>query len=790
MADYREYAPELLAQVFDHRLQQADIRRILDSLSLDDRETFLTKISETFEKFTALLEVSSRLADSLSLDILFGRLVALTTEALHADRGTIFLNDRKSNELFSRIATGEGLTQEIRFPNHLGIAGSVFRSGASLIINDAYADARFNQAVDKKTGYRTRNILTVPILDNESVVVGVIQILNKLEDDFSESDLSMLEAMGAQAAAALIKAQLFEDLDRARREEMELFEVTRAISTEIHLMPLIQKIMATTTKILGADRSTLFINDPKSKELWAMVAEGVGTKEIRFPNHLGIAGTVFTTGETLNIPDAYADPRFNQAVDKKTGYRTNTILCMPVRNKDGVVIGVIQSLNKADGPFNAKDELRIEAFSAQAAIAIENAKLFENVLNMKNYNESILESMSNGLITLTEEQCVAKCNVAAQKILKMSEEDLLERAIGELFTEPNRWICEAVEKVTASGRADIIMDTEFMLSDGKVLSINLTAVPLIDTKGNKIGTLLVFEDISGEKRLKGTLARYMTKEVADQLMQDAEANLGGQTKLITMLFSDIRSFTTISEQMGAQETVSMLNEYFTDMVDTVFENGGILDKYIGDAIMAVFGAPFPTGKDADQAVRTAVSMMCALRRFNDRRAAEGKVTLNIGIGLNTAEVVVGNIGSLKRMDYTVIGDGVNLAARLEGANKMYGSNILISEFTKAKLQDSYVMREADLIRVKGKKKPVAIYEVLDFHTPESFPHRGEVLELFTEGLSLYRKSDFTAAQQVFGQAALLNPADRMSALYVERCALFLAEPPVGEWDGVWVMTSK
>ena len=122
----------------------------------------------------------------------------------------------------------------------------------------------------------------------------------------------MLEAMGAQASSALIKAQLFEEVERSRKEEKELFEITRAISTEIHLVPLIQKIMATTTTILESDRSTLFVNDPKTDQLWAMVAEGVKTKEIRFPNHLGIAGAVFTSGETANIPDAYADPRFNQ----------------------------------------------------------------------------------------------------------------------------------------------------------------------------------------------------------------------------------------------------------------------------------------------------------------------------------------------------------------------------------------------------------------------------------------------------------------------------------------------
>lgn len=790
MPDYHDYAPEILSQVFDHRLQQSDIRRVLDSLSQTDRNIFLDKISETFGKFTALLEVSNRLADSLSLDTLFSRLVSLTTEALHADRGTIFLNDHNTNELFSRIAMGEGM-QEIRFPNHLGIAGTVFTKGEALLIPDAYADSRFNKEVDKKTGYRTRNILTAPIRNKFATPVGVIQILNKLDGDFREDDLSMLEAMGAQASSALVKAQLYEEVERSRKEERELFEVTRAISTEIHLVPLIQKIMATTTTILEADRSTLFVNDPKTNELWALVAEGVETKEIRFPNHLGIAGMVFTSGETANIPDAYADPRFNPEVDKKTGYKTDTILCMPVLNKDGHPIGVIQSLNKKGGPFTPKDEARVMAFSAQAAIAIDNARLFENVLNMKNYNESILESMASGLITFDDDLRVEKVNTIAQSLLSEDESNLLETPVGELFTGGSQWLAETVAKVMETGEEDIALDTEMELPAGDLLAVNVTTLPLQNAEEKVIGVLVVFEDISGEKRLQGTLARYMTKEVADQLMEAGESELGGQMKPVTIFFSDIRSFTTISESLGAHETVTMLNEYFTDMVDILFEYGGILDKYIGDAIMAVFGAPFPTGRDADDALHAAVEMMRALKRFNVKREAANKQPLDIGIGLNTAEVVVGNIGSERRMDYTVIGDGVNLASRLEGANKHYGSNILISHATLAGLNDDFITRPADLLRVKGKTEPVAIFEVLDFHDEITFPNLPDSLAHFNQGYTLYHDGEFESARTEFARCRDLNPHDKLAQIYIERCTHFLDEPPPGEtWDGVWIMTSK
>jgi len=174
-----------------------------------------------------------------------------------------------------------------------------------------------------------------------------------------------------------------EELIRAKEEEVQLLEMTTELSFELNLMKLLEKIMNTTKELLSADRCTLFLTDETTNELWSQVAQGMETTEIRFPSHLGIAGSVFTSGQTVNIPDAYSDDRFNPAFDKKTGYRTRSILCMPVMNKSGKTIGVTQVLNKKGGPFAKIDERRLKAFSAQASIALENAKLFEDILDMR-----------------------------------------------------------------------------------------------------------------------------------------------------------------------------------------------------------------------------------------------------------------------------------------------------------------------------------------------------------------------------------------------------------------------
>jgi adenylate cyclase len=302
--------------------------------------------------------------------------------------------------------------------------------------------------------------------------------------------------------------------------------------------------------------------------------------------------------------------------------------------------------------------------------------------------------------------------------------------------------------------------------------------------------MLILEDISSEKRVKSTMARYMSKEVVDQLLEAGEDQLGGKDQKISVLFSDVRRFTTISEALGARETVSMLNEYFGVMVDVIFSNGGILDKYIGDAIMALFGAPFNGPQDADNAVTVANQMMSALAVLNKGRVAVGKPPLEIGVGISTGDVIVGNIGSPKRMEYTVIGDSVNLASRLEGATKYYGAGILLSENTVRDLTKPFLLRELDFMRVKGKDLPVSVYEALDFHTPETFPNMSEVLASFARGLLAYRGRQWDGAVEAFKDALVANRNDRPSKIYLDRCAHYKANPPGDDWDGVWVLTEK
>jgi adenylate cyclase len=734
-----------------------------------------------------LLVTSSRLARLDNLDEVFAELLEVISEVVNADRSTVFLNDSKSNELYSRIAQGN-LKHEIRILNNEGIAGHVFTSGEDVIVHDAENDPRILKKVGIDLQYETKNMLCVPIRNPKNQIIGVVEALNKKKGRFTKKDLETLKAIVFYSSHIMQTHQFIESAAIEQKEKMELLNLVSEMSSEIKISALLQKVMSEVTRMLDADRSTLFLHDEKNNQLWSQVAQGAGVTEIRFPSHLGIAGAVFTSGEAINIPYAYADLRFNPDFDKKTGFFTRSILCVPIIDQSGKTIGVAQVLNKRTGVFTDDDEFRLKAFGAKIASALHNADLFAKEQNLKNYNNSMLESMTNGVITLNEEEIVVTCNNAGAKILGMSSKDIIGKKIDTIFYDESAWVLDKLHAVRTTGEIEILMDSEIRFS-GEVHSVNLTLMALVDLHQKNIGSMIMIEDISNEKRMKSTMSRYIDPSIANQLLSSGGDIMGGQSLPATVLFSDIRGFTTISEKLGPQATVSMLNEYFELMVDCITKEGGMLDKFIGDAIMAAFGIPVGHDDDEDRAVRASISMIKKLNEWNIIRSAEGKLPIHIGIGLNTDTVVSGNIGSKKRMDYTIIGDGVNLAARLESACKQYAAKILISEFTYSRLKGTYRTREVDFVVVKGKTEPVAIYEVLDYHDKESFPNLMDTINQFRDGIDKYRHARWPEAITAFENTLKLNPSDRLSEIYIERCK-HLKENPPSDWQGVWVMDEK
>ena len=735
-----------------------------------------------------LLQVSESCAGLETLTDVLEQVLLIMTRETNAERSTLFLNDAETGELYSRVVKG-GPVREIRILNDSGIAGLVFQTGEAMIIHDTYSDPRFNRSVDAQTGYVTKNIICAPVRTVRGEIIGVVEAINKIEGEFTQDDLSLLDAMASQASVSLQATQQVERMRRSYRQEMEFLDVVSDLTGEIALDKLLARVMGEATRMLKAERSTLFLNDEKTQELFSRIAQGDRMGEIRMPNHLGIAGTVFSSRQAVNIPHAYADLRFNPAFDKQTGFFTRSILCVPVVNKSGKVIGVTQVLNKRGGPFTDEDEQRLKAFTAQVSIALENAKLFDDVQNMKNYAEGMLESMSNAVITLDEDGVVATCNAAGLHIMGVQSAEIIGKAAGDYFDEDNAWIMDKVRAVQETQQSEVMMDRP-MVFNGEKKAVNATVLPLISVENEKpLGTLIMLEDISTEKRMKSTMARYIDPGLADQLMAGGIDLLGGRETMATVLFSDVRGFTTLTEALGPHGTVALLNEYFTIMVGCIDAQGGMLDKFIGDAVMAAFGVPVEHDDDADRAVRAAISMLTSLDEWNQARASKGQAPVNMGIGLNTDLIVSGNIGSPTRMNYTLIGDGVNLASRLESACKQYKAKLLISEYTFRKLKGTYRTRDVDEVIVIGKTEPVRVYEVLDYHDEHTFPNLMEVVGHFKEGRKHFSSGSWDRAITSFRHALAAHPQDKLSEIYIERCEFMKANPP-DHWDGVWKLESK
>ncbi len=305
-------------------------------------------------------------------------------------------------------------------------------------------------------------------------------------------------------------------------------------------------------------------------------------------------------------------------------------------------------------------------------------------------------------------------------------------------------------------------------------------------------TLYHYLETQKEKRmLRGAFTHYVPEKVVEQIVQNPDSlKLGGEERIITVIFSDVAGFTSISEKLTPRQLVTLLNEYLTEMTEIILDHNGIIDKYEGDAIMAEFGMPVSTDDHPQVACRASLKMQRRLEELRTKWKKEGKPELSARVGINTGEVIAGNMGSKTVFDYTVLGDHVNLGSRLEGANKFYGTNIMISEFTYAYVKDDFHTRPLDLIRVKGKEKPIEVFELIAERSDKLDSKFSEMLNAYKKGMVSYRQRDWKTAIEYFSMALELKPDDFVSKIYRKRCLEYKINEPAADWDGVTTMTEK
>ncbi|MEH2419772.1 MAG: GAF domain-containing protein [Nostoc sp.] len=848
------------------------LRRVKD-LSVNEFVCLLDFITAEFQQFLRAIELINNEALETMLEKVLEAITLKIGQILQAEHTAIFLVDYDKGQLWSKVPQDN--TQkflEIRIPITVGIPGHVASTGQYLNISETYTHPLFSPELEKQMGYKIHNILCMPVISSKNQTVAVVQLANKTGNiPFNSDDEERFRDFAASIGIILESCQSFYVAARNQRGATALLLATQTLGQSLDLEATLQIVMEQARILMQADRSTLFLYRKEMSELWTKVAaaaDGTNLIEIRIPANRGIAGYVASTGEALNISDAYKDPRFDPTTDRKTGYITRNILCLPVFNSANELIGVTQLINKQQSSFTASDEEFMRAFNIQAGIALENARLFENVLLEKQYQKDILQSLSDAVISTDMAGRIVTINDAALELLGcpigeantknnkllweqnligclvwevVPIENLQMRLEDSLKTGAKHYVPEqslmvglyqvmseelGVKSETQYGlnhsypltglrnqhsilavrdrtNPDVFIpwnqpltpQSEFLTSDQVQTlerSINLTVNPLTNPEGGVRGGLVVLEDISQEKRMKTTMSRYLTPHVAEQVMALGEdALMVGERKEVTILFSDIRDYTTLTENLGAAEVVSLLNQYFETMVEAVFNHEGTLDKFIGDALMAVFGAPLPlTENHAWRAVQSALDMRRRLEEFNQRRIIQTQPQIHIGIGISSGDVVSGNIGSRKRMDYTVIGDSVNLSSRLEAVTKDYGCDILLSEFTYQLCRDRIWVRQLDKIRVKGKHQAVNIYELIGDRTTPLDANTQEFLFHYHTGRSAYLSRNFSQAIACFEAAKCIQPQDQAVDIHLERARNYQQTPPPVSWDGVWTMLTK
>ncbi len=877
-------AGSVLATLTQVNLMGALTSRV-KSLPVPELVCLLDFITAEFQQFIRAMDLINNEALETLLEQLLDAFTVKIGLILQADKTTIFLLDPPKNQIWHKTVDSTGKPVEVRLPMDAGILGHVASTGESINSLDASEHELFNAEVDEPYDYEIKSILCMPIFSSKSQTepVAVVRLLNKAGNvPFSEEDEQQFRVFADSIGIILESCQSFYVVARNQRGVAALLRATTTLGQSLDLETTLQSVMDQARDLMQADRSTLFLLNRETNELWTNItkADGKTMMKLRIPANKGIVGYVASTGEILNIIDAYDDPRFDPTTDQQSGYRTQTVLCMPVFNAKGELIGVTQLINKNQGTFTNSDEEFLRAFNSQAGMALQNSQLFENMMVEKQYQKDMLQSLSDAVISTDFQGRIVTINEAALELLgcpinqdkskenpQLWEEKLINRYVWEVLPienlqfrledslnhaarhyvpEQNLTLGLLVEKaLNSEDEADIYIlavpapnnpdlyyawgendalteelsllqlansQSLFALENSttyypycplpisrsqikiieRSLSLNLTVNPLTNPEGGVRGGLVVLEDISREKRMKTTMSRYMTPGVVEQVMAlGDDALMVGERKDVTILFSDIRGYTTLTENLGASEVVALLNQYFETMVEAVFHCEGTLDKFIGDALMAVFGAPLaltPPESHGWMAVKSALDMRKRLVEFNDSRPGEDP--FRFGIGISSGEVVSGNIGSQKRMDYTVIGDAVNLSSRLEQLTKEYGCDIILSEFTYGLCSDRIWVRELDKVRVKGKNQPVGIYELLQSSSEPIDGETQKFLELYKNGREAYISRNFEKAISLFQAALVMRPNDKPVEVHIERSLRYLELSPPEDWDGVHTMTTN
>ena len=663
--------------------------------ALDQLDYYLTSLGELGE-----ILIDADKSASVGKGVL-----RLTLGTVMASKGAIFLYHHKSDQL--SILASQGLKKRNLFssPKKLSSQSVKHRYGhIELAPPPSWITGELKKCILESGGK-----ILAPLFHKDRLL-GLLCVGKKfMGEAYTGAEIKILEIVANHLTKALYNYELIQNVDEKGKQlnlkllELEtLFDISVAISSVLDVDELGEEILWRSVGILNASKGMMLmpkenspILEPNSSFNWEGFDALISKKLTIFKKiEDSKSGVILTPGD-------------KNSLQKKLG--EDHVIIVPIQTKENI-LGYMVLCNKETrhgvDAFTQTDLDLLSALCNQGAVALDNARLFKDITEAKQFNESILGSIATGVITLDPLGEIDSINRAGMNILKMNKEETVGNHYMYLF-EKDMEIIGLIQKVEMDNATHSEINMSF-LTVSKETVVNVSAAPRIDPSGSVRGLVIAIEDITDVSKVKNTFKRYVSKQVVDELLDDdAKLNLGGEEREVTILFSDIRGFTSMSENMSPENVVSTLNEYFSDMIDIVFKYNGTLDKIIGDELMIVYGAPISAEDDTQRAVATAVEMQKQIIRLNKKRRKRKEIPISAGIGINRGIVVSGNIGSRDMMDYTVIGDTVNLGARLCSAAG--AGEILVSSTVWKETPKHYSYKKLEPIKVKGKKNKVSVY---------------------------------------------------------------------------------
>lgn len=559
------------------------------------------------------------------------------------------------------------------------------------------------------------------LADLRKMALDIKSLLASQRETLAKAKLSLppgtSEGLNHMASTLERLSRTVADQEQERMQLQALAGIGSVVNSSLDLTTVLNEVMDTIIKLTGAERGFLMLRNAEGG-LDFRTARNVDRETLQassFEISRTIVDRVARTGEAVATTNAQEDPRFGKQ-ESVVAFNLRSILCVPLKVK-GEITGVIYADNRVrTGLFNERDRDILSAFADQAAVAIENARLFESVkrsldevTRLKNLLDNVFASINSGVITTDELDKVTLFNRAAETILNITAAQVVGQEYTNALPAFDGTLSRYLNEVKTTDKA-FAYETRPSVPGRGMVDLSLNFAPLKDSARATQGVAIVLDDHTERKRLRSKFELFQ-KMVSPAVIErlDPEAlRLGGDRRIVTCLFADIRGFTNFSEYLDPVQLLDVLNRYLGAAADAVLLHEGTLDKFLGDAVMAIFNAPEQQEDHTLHAVRAALQMRNDILALHEVMAPQYR--LSFGIAINYGEAVVGLVGTKQRVDYTAIGDTINTAKRIQENAK--AGQVLLSETAYDQVKDYVIVNVLEPIKVKGRVQPVQVYELI------------------------------------------------------------------------------